>query len=95
MTSEELQAKLAALKPELAERFGVKNIGFFGSCARNEDTSASDIDLLVEFSQPIGWEVFDLKVCLEERLGRSVDLVTPKALKPRIKARILNEVIYS
>lgn len=95
MTSEDLKSKLSALKPELAKRFGVKEIGFFGSYARGEDSKDSDIDILVEFSRPIGWSFFDLKDFLEDALEERVDLGTKKALKPRIKDKILQEVIYS
>ena len=74
----------------------VKKIGVFGSFARGEEKGASDIDVLVEFKKPVDFfEFLDLKRFLETILKREVDLVTPKALKPRLKDRILNEVIYA
>lgn len=81
--------------PFLRKEFHVKRIGVFGSVARGEASSESDIDVLVEFQKPIGWEFIDLKEYLEEVLGRRVDLVTVKALKPQLKERVLSEVVYA
>lgn len=91
---EEIEARLNKYKPFLAERFKVKKIGLFGSCIRGELTEGSDVDILVEFSVPIGWEFIDLKDFLESLLGLKVDLVTEGALKPQMKDRILQEVVY-
>ena len=74
--------------------FYVKKIGVFGSYSRGEETPESDIDVLVEFFEPLGWEFFDLKEYLEEILARKVDLVTENAIRPQMKEKILNEVIY-
>ena len=83
-----------ASQPSLFERYRVSAISLFGSVARGEPTEESDIDLLVEFSRPIGLLQFvELKRTLEELLGRPVDLVTPKALKPQLRDRILKEAI--
>lgn len=82
-------------KPYLKKKFNVAEIGIFGSYARGEETKASDVDILVKFSDPIGWEFIDLKEYLEHLLGLKVDLVTIKALKPQLKENILKEVIYA
>jgi len=82
-------------KPFLKKKYKVKKIGFFGSLAREEETKKSDVDILVEFSQPIGWEYIDLKDFLESKLGRRVDLVTKAALKPELKNDILKDLIYA
>ncbi len=93
LTREEILEALASERA-LFERYGVSAVSLFGSVARGESTEESDIDLLVEFSRPIGLLVFvELKCILEEVLGRSVDLVTPKALKPQLRDRILKEAI--
>jgi len=55
----------------------------------------SDIDILVEFSDPVEWDFIDLKEFLESLLEVKVDLVTKNALKPQIRDRILNEVVYA
>jgi len=90
-----IQRELSKLKPYLREKYGVKKIGVFGSYARGEEKESSDIDILIELEKPIGWEFFYLKDYLEKKLGREVDLVTVNALKPRIRERILREVIYA
>ncbi|WP_305046881.1 nucleotidyltransferase family protein [Geoalkalibacter sp.] len=80
---------------ELRQQFGVGKIGIFGSYARNEQRPESDIDLLVEFVHPVGFVQFmRLEAHLQDLLGKKVDLVTRKALKPRMGKRILAEVRY-
>ena len=94
-TKKDIEKLLTNNKPILKKRFHVEKIGIFGSYARGEQTEHSDIDILVTFSSPIGWEFVDLKEYLEEILGRSVDLVTIPALKPQMKDDILREVVYA
>ncbi len=81
-------------KAELKGRFEVKNIGVFGSYVRGEQKGSSDVDVLVEFDDPIGlFEFMKLENYLSDLLGVKVDLVSKKALKPHIGERILEEVI--
>ncbi len=81
--------------PELRGGYHVKRIGVFGSATRGEDTLASDIDILVEFSAPVGFFKFlDLEEYLSSILKRKVDLVTRNALKPAIKDSILRDIVY-
>ena len=76
------------------EQLGVKSLALFGSAAREEARPDSDVDLLVEFSRPVGlFEFVRLKLVLEEILECRVDLVTPDALRESIKAEILIEAI--
>ncbi|MDI6768970.1 MAG: nucleotidyltransferase family protein [Anaerolineales bacterium] len=85
---------LKRLKPELQARYFVEDIGLFGSVLRGEQKKSSDIDILVEFSKPIGFFKFlELEEYLGTVLGAKVDLVSKKALKPRIGQQILNEVV--
>jgi predicted nucleotidyltransferase len=93
-TRTEIENKLHKIKPVLADQFHVSKIGYFGSFATDEQNDNSDLDLLVEFSQPIGWEFFTLERFLEQSLGLKIDLVTRNALKERIKDSILNQVRY-
>lgn len=81
-------------KSFLAEKYHVSKIGVFGSYARNQQTDISDIDILVEFSRPVGFEFFDLKDYLESLFNKPVDLVTVNALKPQMKKEILSEVQF-
>ncbi len=62
---------------------------------RKVRSKVSDIDILVEFSDPVEWEFIDLKEFLDSLLEVKVDLVTKNALKPQIRDRILNEVVYA
>jgi predicted nucleotidyltransferase len=79
---------------EMTKQFGVKSLLLFGSVARNEATTTSDVDLLVEFNRPVGYfGLFALQDYLEELLGCSVDLGTPDSLKPYIRERVMGELI--
>jgi hypothetical protein len=94
-TRQDILASLKKLKREVAKEYSVKTIGVFGSVARDEQTGQSDIDLLVEFSKPVGFVTFiRLENFLSERLGNKVDLVTSDSLKPVIRQDVLSEVIY-
>jgi predicted nucleotidyltransferase len=91
---EKILKMLKELKPELKAKFKVKEIGLFGSFVREEQSQTSDIDILVEFETPIGlFKFLELEEYLEAQLGRKVDLVSKKALKPRIGRYILQEVL--
>ena len=80
---------------ELEGEYSVCNIGLFGSYVREDQATGSDLDILVEFSQPISLLRFvNPKRRLSELLDVDVDLVMKKALKPRIGERILSEVVY-
>jgi hypothetical protein len=91
---EETLNLLAQHQSDLA-RLGVKSLAVFGSVARGEAHPDSDVDVLVEFS---GRATFDgymqLKFFLEGVLGRKVDLVTRRALKPRLAQRVERDALY-
>ena len=87
-------AELTTHRPLLAQRFGVREIGLFGSAARDELRPDSDIDLLVEFETPPTFDrYFGLKDWLEQAFGREVDLVTPGGLKPRLRPQVERDLI--
>jgi len=89
-----VSALLKRHQADLHQR-GVKSLAVFGSLVRGEATPASDIDVLVEFDRPVGlFEFIRLKLYLEELTGRHVDLVTPDALRPAMRAEILNEAVH-
>lgn len=80
---------------ELASNFGVKSLLLFGSVARDEATTNSDVDLLVEFDRPVGYfGLFALQDYLETLLGCPVDLGTANSLKPSIRDQIMGEAIH-
>jgi len=94
-TVREIRKILESHKGELRGRYGVKEMGIFGSYVKKEQTEISDIDILVEFEKPTGLlEFVGLKNYLSDLFGMNVDLVMRKALKPRIGQRILSEVVY-
>ena len=91
----EIEKKLKELKPTLRDKYKVETIGLFGSYTRGQQKEESDLDILVEFSEPIGLLTFiELENFLSEKLKAKVDLVIRNALKPRIKDRIIKEAVY-
>ena len=93
MRQKEVVQTLAEHRQEL-KRLGVRSLMLFGSVARGEARPESDIDLLVEFEKPATFDRYmELKFFLEELLGRPVDLVTPRALKPRLRRRVEREAV--
>jgi len=96
MTSmQEIRVILKECLPEIREKYGVTTIGVFGSYARGEANPASDIDIIVEFAHPIGWEFVDLADYLESLLHHKVDLVIKRSLHPLLRDTILSEVKYA
>lgn len=77
-------AQLQERKPYLQEKYPLVMIGIFGSYSRGEARFDSDVDVLVEFSRPVGFEAADLAIELEEILGEDVDLVSKKAITPEM-----------
>lgn len=85
---------LAQLKPELMNRYNVQTIGLFGSAVRDDFTSTSDIDIIVDFSKPIGIEFIDLGNYIESRLQCKVDLVSRNGIKEKYLKTIEPEIVY-
>jgi len=78
----------------VASKRGAYNIRVFGSVARGEADSKSDIDLLVDLEP--GRSIFDLGgllMDLQDLLGQNVDVVTERGLRERIRARVLKEAV--
>jgi predicted nucleotidyltransferase len=95
MRLEEALRVLAEHRPEI-EGYGVRSLSIFGSVARNEARSDSDVDVLVEFAVPTGYfGLLRLKDYLESLLGCSVDLATPGALRETMKEQILREAVHA
>jgi hypothetical protein len=91
----EIKEILKSHKAELRSKYGVREIGIFGSYVKEEQKETSDLDILVEFEKPLGLlEFVGLKNHLSDLLGVNVDLVMRKALKPTIGKRVLGEVVY-
>ena len=89
---------IADHREELARDFGVKSLALFGSVVRDEATSASDVDLLVEFDgRPVGlFHLSRTQHYLEGILEiPRVDLVLRDSIKPALRERILREAIHA
>ena len=81
-------------KKELHREYGVKEIGVFGSFARDEQKRLSDIDIVVEFSKtPDLFEFIRLERSLRRSLGRKVDLVRKGGIRPELRKNILSDVV--
>lgn len=87
---------LKSNKQYLQSKFHVEEIGVFGSVVRGEQLNDSDIDILIKFNKHHKdfLNYMRLKHYLEKTFNKKVDLVMKSAIKPQIKEKILNEVIY-
>jgi len=93
LSKEDLIKQIMGQRERLSH-LGVRNIGLFGSFVRGEQTSSSDIDILVEFiPEKHTFDNFmEVSFLLEETLGRKVEVVTPEGLSPYIGPYILKEI---
>jgi uncharacterized protein len=93
-SGEEILQRLRELLPELRQRYHAAEIAVFGSRARGDATSTSDLDLLVAFDDEATlFDLVGMELDLQERLGIGIDVVTPGSLKPRIRDRILKSAV--
>jgi predicted nucleotidyltransferase len=93
-TREEILRILQAHKAELRERYGVRELGLFGSYVRGEQRRRSDVDILVEFDTVPGLLKFlELEEYLSRLLGLRVDLVRRASIRKELRERILSEVV--
>lgn len=87
-------ALLTQIKPRLVERYGVISLALFGSMARDSAGEESDVDVLVRFDGPAtSARYFGVQFELEDLLGRPVDLVTDKALRPELRPHVEKEAV--
>ena len=92
---EHIEEIIKTNKRYLNERYRVKELGIFGSYVHGEKKAKGDLDLLVEFDEPIGlFDFIRLENELTQLTGIKVDLVMKESLKPRIKDRIIKEAQY-
>lgn len=93
-TREEILNLIAKNKPELETRFKVRRLGLFGSYARGEQHTHSDVDILVDVDPSIGLEFVTLAERIEALLGVPVEIVSRRAIKPRHFKMLEKELIY-
>ena len=95
MSRAQVLEQLAQSKPTLVARYGVTTLALFGSTVRDAARVDSDIDILVSFDGPATSErYFGVQFFLEDLLGRPVDLVTDRALRPELRPFIEKEAVH-
>lgn len=95
-TLADIKQILQAQKPYLAEKYGVTEIGIFGSYVRGEQRPESDLDVLIELTDPPTISLLglvDLEYYLSDLLGVKVETAIKRNLKPRLRPYILEEVV--
>jgi predicted nucleotidyltransferase len=97
-TRDQILTFLSQNKKLFRDKYHIVRIGLFGSYARGEQNSSSDIDLLVEFEENTQ-DLYDLKLQLKDffqiQLGLVIDICREKYIKPRIKNSILKDTVYA
>ena len=93
-STDEIRARLAALLPDLRERYSVRTLSIFGSYARGEQTAESDLDLLVEFEKVPGLLTFvNMQHRLEDLLSARVDLATRPMIGLRLESGVRADLV--
>jgi predicted nucleotidyltransferase len=90
----EIKSTLSNHKNRLFRDYTIKSMAIFGSYSRREQNDASDLDILVEFSDNIGVRFIDLAEELESIIGFKVDLVSKKGIKEKYLKSIDSDLIY-
>ncbi|VVB86235.1 Nucleotidyltransferase domain protein [uncultured archaeon] len=94
-TLEEIKEILKKQKPAIRKKYGVREIGIFGSYVRGEQKKKSDVDVLVEFEKPISLlKLVNLENFLADLIETKVDVVPKEDIRYELKERILKEVVY-
>lgn len=94
MNAQDIKRTLRAHKSELFNRYPIKSMALFGSYSDGTATDHSDVDIMVEFNQPVGFEFIDLSIELENLLQKRVDLVTRQAVSPKLMTFISRQLQY-
>ena len=98
LTKETVVGLLREKHPYLADEFGIRKIGLFGSFAKGQPDETSDVDIVVEFERPIGFRFIEFVDYLERLLGRKVDVLTPAGIKgiriDRVARSIADSIVY-
>ena len=93
-TLEEIRTILHAHDGELRDRYKVQGLSVFGSYVRNEQTEQSDVDLLVEYSEPVSlFDVIDTELFIGDLLGIKVDLILKRSIHSEIREAVLKEAV--
>ena len=98
LTKEQIVRLLRGSFSYLADEYGVKKLGVFGSFAKGKPSETSDVDIFVEFERPVGLKFIELVEYLERLVGRKVDVLTPGGLQgirvPHVARKITESIVY-
>lgn len=95
MKLDEIKKTISEKKDLLRTKYNLDDIGIFGSYARGEENSKSDLDLLVNFSAPIGLlQLINMENYLSELLGVKADIVIKSDIREELREQILNETLF-
>jgi len=89
-----IKNSLSALKPEMQQRFFVNSIGLFGSVVRDDFKVSSDVDIIVDFTRPVGIEFVDLANFIESKLNKKIDLVSRTGVQKKYFEQIESQIVY-
>lgn len=88
--------QLKKVKPVLSEKYGLTVLALFGSYSRGGETETSDIDILVDYQNPMGLKYFDMVYELEDLFkDKGVQVVSRGGIKPKYFERIKQDLIYA
>ncbi len=92
MNADQIIERIQRLRPRL-EALGVASLGLFGSAAPGEERDESEVDTLIAFDGPATFDQYmDVKLLLEDDLGRRVDLVTEQGLREALRPTVEREL---
>ena len=95
LTKQEILATLSIHKSDLLQKFPISKIGLFGSYARGDNGAQSDIDILVELREPMGWDFIDIVEYLEQLFPhKKIDLVSRGGIRSRLWSFIEKDLSY-
>jgi len=95
MTRSEILEILKQYKKENSKKYGINNLGIFGSCARDLFSEDSDIDIVIETQEPDLYKLVHIKEELEKLFNKSVDIVRNREkMNPYLKKRIEKDAQY-
>ena len=88
--------QLKKIKPVLSQKYGITELALFGSYNRDEENEKSDIDIMVDYQNPMGMKFFDIVYELEEVFKeKKVQVVTRNGIRPKYFNRIKPDLIYA
>ncbi len=97
-TKGEIIRKLQDNESYLSSNYGLQRIGIFGSYLKGTPNENSDIDIIVEFKEPVGLKFLEVSDFLENLLGKKIDILTPAGIKsirnPKVAQTIKESVVY-